>query len=101
MTRTEYDYVICGAGTAGCLLANRLSADRTKRVLLIEAGGDDDYAWIHIRLPLLHRQPAHRLVVFDRCRTRSQRPCLALPARPCARWLFEHQRHDLHARPGT
>jgi choline dehydrogenase len=52
--RTEYDYVICGAGTAGCLLANRLSADRTKRVLLIEAGGDDDYAWIHIPVGYLH-----------------------------------------------
>jgi choline dehydrogenase len=54
MTRTEYDYVICGAGTAGCLLANRLSADRTKRVLLIEAGGDDDYAWIHIPVGYLY-----------------------------------------------
>ncbi len=43
-----YDYIVCGAGTAGCLLANRLSADPTKRVLLIEAGGKDDYAWIHI-----------------------------------------------------
>ena len=54
MTRTAYDYVICGAGTAGCLLANRLSADRTKRVLLIEAGGDDDYAWIHIPVGYLY-----------------------------------------------
>ena len=54
MTRTEYDYVVCGAGTAGCLLANRLSADRTKRVLLIEAGGDDDYAWIHIPVGYLY-----------------------------------------------
>ena len=54
MTRTTYDYVICGAGTAGCLLANRLSADRTKRVLLIEAGGDDDYAWIHIPVGYLY-----------------------------------------------
>ena len=38
-----FDYIIIGGGTAGCLLANRLSADPTKRVLLIEAGGNDDY----------------------------------------------------------
>jgi choline dehydrogenase len=44
----SFDYVIVGAGTAGCLLANRLSADRGRRVLLLEAGGTDDYHWIHI-----------------------------------------------------
>ena len=44
----SFDHVIVGAGTAGCLLANRLSADPRKRVLLIEAGGHDDYHWIHI-----------------------------------------------------
>ena len=49
-----YDYIVCGAGTAGCLLANRLSADRSKRVLLIEAGGYDDYAWIHIPVGYLY-----------------------------------------------
>ena len=48
MSSPIYDYIVCGAGTAGCLMANRLSADPTKRVLLIEAGGKDDYAWIHI-----------------------------------------------------
>jgi choline dehydrogenase len=43
-----YDFVIIGAGTAGCLLANRLSADPGTRVLLVEAGGPDNYHWIHI-----------------------------------------------------
>ena len=49
-----YDHIIVGAGTAGCLLANRLSADPTKRVLLIEAGGNDDYLWVHIPVGYLY-----------------------------------------------
>jgi choline dehydrogenase len=51
---TSFDYIIIGAGTAGCLLANRLCADATKRVLLIEAGRRDDYHWIHIPIGYLH-----------------------------------------------
>lgn len=49
-----FDYIIVGAGTAGCLLANRLSARPDTRVLLIEAGGKDNYHWIHIPVGYLH-----------------------------------------------
>jgi len=50
----EFDYVIVGGGSAGCVLANRLSEDPTKRVLLLEAGGKDDYIWIHIPVGYLY-----------------------------------------------
>jgi choline dehydrogenase-like flavoprotein len=44
----SYDYVVIGAGSAGCVLANRLSADPTKQVLVLEAGGRDDWIWFHV-----------------------------------------------------
>jgi choline dehydrogenase len=49
-----FDHIVIGGGTAGCLLANRLSADPTRRVLLVEAGRKDDYHWIHIPVGYLY-----------------------------------------------
>lgn len=54
LSEQSFDYIIVGAGSAGCLLANRLSADPGVNVLLLEAGGKDDYFWIHIPVGYLY-----------------------------------------------
>ncbi|OTP79126.1 GMC family oxidoreductase [Caballeronia sordidicola] len=50
----EFDYIIVGAGTAGCVLANRLTEDADVSVLLLEAGGRDNYHWIHVPVGYLY-----------------------------------------------
>ncbi|CAN7500232.1 GMC family oxidoreductase N-terminal domain-containing protein [Variovorax sp. LjRoot84] len=54
MKSSSFDCIVIGAGTAGALMANRLSADKQCRVLLIEAGRKDDYHWIHIPVGYLY-----------------------------------------------
>jgi choline dehydrogenase-like flavoprotein len=49
-----FDFVVVGAGTAGCLMANRLSADPRHKVLLVEAGGRDNWIWLHIPVGYLY-----------------------------------------------
>lgn len=54
MDQPTFDHIVIGAGTAGSLLANRLSADPARRVLLVEAGARDDYLWVHIPVGYLY-----------------------------------------------
>ena len=70
----EFDFIIVGAGSAGCLLANRLSANPDHRVLLIEAGGDDDWFWIKVPVGYLYTIANPRT---DWCLTTEADPGLA------------------------
>ena len=50
----QFDFIVVGAGTAGCLLANRLSENGKHTVALLEAGGSDNYHWVHIPVGYLY-----------------------------------------------
>ena len=94
----KYDYIIVGGGTAGCVLANRLSADPNTSVLLVEAGGQDDYFRIDIPVGYLYTIGNPRT---DWCYTTEPDPGLNGRTIGYARGkvlrLLVNQRHDLHA----
>ncbi len=89
----RFDYVVIGAGSAGCVVANRLSRNRKTRVLVLEAGGRDDWIWFHI--------PVGYLFAIGNPRADwPRRPIAGLSARQGRRRLLGDQRHGLYARPG-
>ena len=98
----DYDYIIAGAGSAGCLLANRLSADPDKRVLVLEAGGRDNWIWFHIPVGYLFAigNPRSDWCFKTEPEAGPQWPQPQLSARQGDRRLVRHQCHDLYARPG-
>jgi len=96
----DFDHIVVGAGTAGCIVANRLSADPQNRVLILEAGGRRQLDLVSHsgRLSLRHRQSPLGLDVPDRAGSRPQRPLAGLSPRQGDRRFVRHQRDDLDAR---
>ena len=97
----QADYVIVGAGSAGCVLANRLTEDPPTRVVLIEAGGRDWNPLIHIPAGYMKLLEHKRLTWGFKAEADPghERPRHPLSARPGARRLVFDKRADLHPQP--
>ena len=99
VTADSYDYIVLGAGSAGCVLANRLSADPARRVLLVEAGPGDRNPLL--LLPVMagrwFLQPYLNWNLPDRAAAGTRRAPDAVAAWQGARRFLDDQRHDLCA----
>ena len=97
----QFDLIIIGAGSAGCALANRLSASGRHKVLVLEAGGKDDWIWFHVPVGYLYAMGNPRTDWGFRTVAEPglNGPFAGLSARQGDGRLLLDQRHDLYARP--
>ncbi len=98
----QFDMVVVGAGSAGCVLANRLSADPSRRVLLLEAGGTDGWIWFHIPVGYLFAigNPRSDWMFKTEPQPGLGGPRHRLSAGQGPRRMLGDQCHDLHAGAG-